>query len=81
MVVSLKNMIMIDKRRWLVQFDCNDDADQFMRYDCVLKYVDKDALNFTSFNLWVWANPIPPPQQEATHHNKRFAIANKLDWT
>ena len=27
------------------------------------------------------ANPITPPQQQVTHHNKTFIMANTLDWT
>ena len=29
-----------DKRRWLIQFD-NDDEDQYMRYDAVLRFADR----------------------------------------
>ena len=68
-----------DKRRWLVQFDCQDDEDQLMRYNCVLKYADKDATTFfCSFNLP--ANPIPPPKEEVTHNNEAF-YKEKLKWT
>ena len=65
----------------MVQFDCNDDADQFMQYDCVLKYVDEDALNFTGYEQRLPANPISPPPQEATHCNERFIKADTLNWT
>ena len=27
------------------------------------------------------ANPITPPQQQVTHHNETFIMANTLDWT
>ena len=47
-------------RRWLIEFD-NDDEDQHMRYDAVLRYADADAGTFHNFKLP--ANPIPPPQK------------------
>ena len=31
-----------DIRRWLIEFD-NDDVDEHMRYDAVLRYADEDA--------------------------------------
>tara|TARA_B110001450_G_C17335731_1_gene365377 strand:+ start:267 stop:512 length:246 start_codon:yes stop_codon:yes gene_type:complete len=63
----------------LIEFDTGDD-DEFMRYNSVLNYANKDALLFDSFNLP--ANLIRALQQEATHHKKRFVMADKLlDWT
>ena len=56
----------------------NDDEDQDMQYDCVVKYADKDAF-FWNFKLPV--NPIPPPEEAATHNNETFVMADKLDWT
>ena len=63
-------------RRWLIQFD-NDEDDQHMRYDCVVKYADKDASTFGNFRLP--AAPVPPPKEAATHHNKNYVMADKLD--
>ena len=60
-----------DKRRWLIQFD-NDDEDQDMHYDAVLRYADEDAGTFHDFKLP--ANTIPPPQNEVSHDNERFVI-------
>ena len=65
-----------NKRRWLIQFD-NDEDDQHMRYDCVVKYADKDASTFGNFRLP--AAPVPPPKEAATHHNKNYVMADKLD--
>ena len=62
-----------DKRRWLIESD-NDDEDQDMRYDYVVKYADKDAGTFCNFKLL--ANPIPPPKEAATHHNETFVMAD-----
>ena len=60
-----------DKKRWLVDFD-NDDDDQYnMRYDAVLRYADEDTGTFHAFKLP--AIPIPP--QELFVINK----LNKLD--
>ena len=60
-----------DKRIWLIQFD-NDDEDQDMRYDAVLRYTDEDAGTFHDFKLP--ANPVPPPQDVVIHDNERFVI-------
>ena len=38
-----------DKRRWLIQFDSNDDDDQYMRYDAVLKFADEGADTFHDY--------------------------------
>ena len=62
----------------MIEFD-NDDEDQDMRYDCVVKYADEDAGTFCNFKLP--ANPIPPPEEAATHHNETFVMADKLNWT
>ena len=66
-----------DKRRWLIQFDNNDNV-QHMCYDTVIKYADKDAGTFRDYRLP--KNPITPPEEAATHHNETFAMADKLDW-
>ena len=66
-----------DKRRWLIQFDNNDNV-QHMCYDTVIKYADKDAGTFCDYRLP--KNPITPPEEAATHHNETFAMADKLDW-
>ena len=50
MVIRSKNIIMIFFRRWLIEFD-NNDEDQFMRYDCVVKYADKGASTFDDFKI------------------------------
>ena len=69
-----------DKRRWLVQFDNNDDEDQFMRYDAVLKFADEGAETFHDYRLP--ASPITPAaEEEAVHHNVTYVMADKLDWT
>ena len=67
-----------DKRRWLIEFD-NDDDDQYMRYDAVIKFADKDAGTFRDYRLP--ATPIPPPEEHAVHENETFVMADKLDWT
>ena len=67
-----------DKRRWLVQFDNNDDEDQFMRYDAVLRFADESADTFHDYKLP--AIPIPPPEDEVMHDNELFVI-DKLNWT
>ena len=64
-----------DKRRWLIEFD-NDDDDQYMRYDAVLRYADEDAGTFHDFKLP--AIPIPPPQDEVIHENERFVIGRVI---
>ena len=66
-----------DKRRWLIQFD-NDDEDQYMRYDAVLRFADNNAETFHDFKLP--AIPIPPPQDEVIHNQELFVI-DKLNWT
>ena len=49
-----------------------------MRYDCVVKYADKESGTFRNFKLQT--NPISPPEeQQAVHHNVTFKMANKLD--
>ena len=58
MVVRLKNNH--NKRRWLIEFD-NDDKDQHMRYDAVVRYADKDANTFPNFGLPT--RPIPLKKQ------------------
>ena len=66
-----------DKRRWLIQFD-NDDEDQYIRYDAVLRFADNNAETFHDFKLP--AIPIPPPQDEVIHNQELFVI-DKLNWT
>ena len=61
----------------MIEFD-NDDEDQDMRYDCVLKYAYEDAGTF--HNCRLQADPIPPPEESTTRHNEIFVIVNKLDW-
>ena len=39
--------------------DCEQTIVYLMQYDTVLKYIDKDATNFVTFQLP--ANPIPLP--------------------
>ena len=68
-----------DKKRWLIQFDNDDDEDQFMQYDAVLKFADEDAGTFGTFRLPV--TPVSPPEEQAVHQNKTFVMADKLDWT
>jgi len=67
-----------DLRRWLIDFD-NDDDDQHMCYDAVVRYADEDANIFPNFRLQT--NPIPPPEEAVTHNNEMFVMADKLDWT
>ena len=68
-----------DKRRWLIQFD-NDDEDQFMRYDAVIKFADEGVDTFHNYRLP--AVPITPAEEEAAvHHNVTYVMADKLDWT
>ena len=62
----------------MVDWVDNKDEDQFMRYDCVLRYADKDTGTFHNFKLP--ANPIPPPGDKAIHDNASF-VTNKLNWT
>ena len=66
-----------DKKIWLIEFD-NDDEDQYIRYDAVLRFADKNAGTFHDFKLP--AIPIPPPEDEVIHDNERFVI-DKLNWT
>ena len=66
-----------DKKRWLVEFD-NDDDDQYMRYDAVLRFADEDAGTFLDFKLP--AIPIPLPQEQVIHNQELFVI-DKLNWT
>ena len=66
-----------DKKRWLIQFD-NDDDDQYMRYDAVLRFADEGADTFHDYKLP--AIPIPPPEDEVIHDNELFVI-DKLNWT
>ena len=66
-----------DKKRWLIQFD-NDDDDQYMRYDAVLRFADEGADTFHDYKLP--AIPIPPPQDEVIHNQELFVI-DKLNWT
>ena len=68
-------------RRWLIQFDNDDDEDQFMQYDAVLKFADEDAGTFGTFRLPLPATPVSPPEEQAVHQNKTFVMADKLDWT
>lgn len=65
-----------DLRRLLIEFD-NDDDDQYMQYDCVVKYTDKGTGTFHKLKLP--ASPIAPPEEEATHRNERFDMTNKLE--
>jgi hypothetical protein len=65
-----------DKRRWLIRFD-NDDEDQFMRYDAVIKFADEGADTFHNYRLP--AVPITPAEEEAVHHNVTYVMADKLD--
>ena len=44
-----------NERKWLIQFD-NNDEDQGMCYDAVIKYADEEAGTFRNFKLP--ANPI-----------------------
>ena len=67
--------MMIEEDGW---FD-NDDEDQDMCYDAVLRYADKGTGTFHNFKL-LPANPIPPPEDEVVHDNERFVI-DKLNWT
>ena len=53
----------------MIEFD-NDDEDQDVQYDCVVKYADNDASTFGNFRLP--ATPIPPPKEAATHHNENY---------
>ena len=50
-----------------------------MRYDCVLRYADKDTGTFHNFKLPA-NNPIPPPGDKAIHDSASF-VTNKLNWT
>ena len=61
----------------MIEFD-NDDEDQYIRYDAVLRFADKNAGTFHDFKLP--AIPIPPPEDEVIHDNERFVIY-KLNWT
>ena len=65
------------QQKWLIQFD-NGDDNALIWYDVLLRYVDKYALTFDSFNLP--ANLIGSPEEEVTHNNERFVI-DKLNWT
>ena len=50
-----------------------------MRYDCVVKYADKESGTFRNFKLQ--ATPISPSEEEqAVHHNVTHEMADKLDW-
>ena len=50
----------------------NDDDDQYMRFDAVLRFADEDAGTFHDFNLP--AIPIPPKEDEVIHNQELFAI-------
>ena len=61
----------------MIEFD-NDDDDQYMRYDAVLRFADEGACTFHYYKLP--AIPIPPPQDEVIHNQELFVI-DKLNWT
>ena len=61
----------------MIEFD-NDDEDQCMRYDAVLRFADEGADTFHDYKLP--AIPIPPPQDEVIHNQELFVI-NKMNWT
>ena len=61
----------------MVEFD-NDDDDQYMRYDAVLRFADEGTDTFHDYKLP--AIPIPPPQDEVIHNQELFVI-DKLNWT
>ena len=66
----------------MIEFDNDDDNnDALMWYASLLKYTGKDDLNFVDYEQHIPANLIRLPQQEATHHNKNYVMADKLDWT
>ena len=50
-----------------------------MQYDTVLKYVDKDAANFDTFQLPT--NPIPLPNQEETVGATKQLMMKAINWT
>ena len=77
MVVNIKEYNH-DIRRWLIQFD-NNDEDQHMHYDAVLKFVDEDAGTFD--NVRLPTKPVPPLEEAADHENETYVMADKLDWT
>ena len=56
----------------------DDDEDQYMRYDAVLRFADNNAETFHDFKLP--AIPIPPPQDEVIHNQELFVI-DELNWT
>ena len=61
----------------MIEFD-NDDDDQYMRYDAVLRFADEGADTFHNYKLP--AIPIPPPADEVIHDNELFVI-DKSNWT
>ena len=63
----------------MIQFDNDDEDQQHMRYDVVIKFADKDAGMFGTFRLPV--TPVPPPEEQAVHENETYGMADKLDWT